>query len=293
MTQRPKAHRYGFAARIRRRSGGQWSREERRAAIDALLFAAMLEIRHLAAQPDSSTHPDGHLTEIRLIADACHNLPGADRPQPVGEYDGLVWTWQRGNEFQRAWLRTRIAHAGIDVAFLERAPRLPRPATAPDIRPQWRRWQWPRNPGAFVAVDSPTYARLVRQAQEAGQHHPVYGQVRAAFIEWFLDHLHPDAQHILRQRRPDETQFRPDGPGDLRQYRALVTMCDGALIVDHPRLRAADVAALPPDLGLLRRLQLAAVPPRTQERDAGLWARDHRKANPNCRDWASANTPTD
>jgi hypothetical protein len=45
----------------------------------------------------------------------------------------------------------------------------------------------------------------------------------------------PTGRHILRPRRPGETVFGPDGPRDLRQYRALLVMCDGALIVDHPR----------------------------------------------------------
>ncbi|MGC4748329.1 hypothetical protein ACLQ28_22135 [Micromonospora sp. DT201] len=67
-------------------------------------------------------------------------------------------------------------------------------------------------------------------------------------------------------------------------------MRDGALIVDHPRLGASDVSALPANLHLLRRLQLAAVPPRGQERDAGLWARQHRATHPNCLDCTAINT---
>nr|MDT0659266.1 hypothetical protein [Micromonospora sp. DSM 115978] len=270
------------------RSG--WSRDQRRAAIAALLSAAMIEIRTLASMPDRSKHPDGHLAEIRLIADVCHNLPLADQPRPDGEYDGLVYTWQTANDFQRSWLRKHFAQAGIDTTFLEQAPRLPRPATAPDTRPTWRHWQVPRDPKSFIAVDSMTLINLVRQAHAVERHDPTYGPVRTAFVEWVLGHLHPDGRHILRLSRHDETHFRPDGPGDLRQYRVLVTMNDGALIVDHPRLRAADVAALPNNLRLLRRLQLAAVPSRGQERDAGLWARHHRATHPACRDWTVLDT---
>jgi hypothetical protein len=286
----PNGEGYRSAVRLNRTPSGGWSRDQRRAAITALLSAAMIEIRTLASRPDSSKHPDGHLAEIRLIADVCHNLPGADQPQPAGEYDGLVWTWQTANDFQRSWLRKQFTRAGIDTTFLEQAPRLPRPATAPDTRPTWRRWQWPRDPGTFIAVDSNTLANLVRQAQAVDHHHPTYGPVRNAFIEWFLDHLHPPGRHILRPCRPGETLFRSDGPDDVRQYRALVTMRDGALIVDHPRLRVSDVATLPTNLHLLRRLQLAAVPPRGQERDAGLWARHHRTTHPDCRDWTAINT---
>ncbi|GGQ56261.1 hypothetical protein [Couchioplanes azureus] len=244
----------------------------------------MIEIRSLAARPERSRHPDGHLAEIRLIADVCHNLPGGERPRPAGEHDPLIWTWQTADEFQQTWLRNRLQQEGIDLAFLEQAPRLPRPATAPNTRPTWRRWQRPRDVGAFTAADSPTFARLIRQAHAVEPQSPTYGPAQTAFIDWFLEHLHPEACHILRPSRPDETQFRPDGPGDLRQYRALVTMCDDALIVDHPRLRASQVAALPTNLHLWRRLQLAAVPRRSQERDVGLWARDHRNARPHCCD---------
>lgn len=280
----PEDERYRSPVRLHRKPGRGWSRDQRRAAIAVLLSAAMIDIRALASRPDTSKHPDGHLTEIRLIADVCHNLPGADQPRPAGEYDGLVWTWQTANAFQRAWIRMHFSRAGIDTAFLEHAPRLPRPATAPDIRPTWKRWQFPRDPKAFIAVDSNTLADLVRQARAVDHHHPTYGQARTAFIEWFVDHLHPDGRHVLRPRRHGETLFQPDGPDDLRQYRALVTMRDGARIVDHPRLRVSEVAALPANLHLLRRLQLAAVSPRRHERDVGLWARHHRATHPDCRD---------
>jgi hypothetical protein len=205
----------------------------------------------------------------------------------------LVWTWQTANDCQRTWLRKQFTRAGIDTTFLEQAPQLPRPATAPDTRPAWKRWQRPHDPDAFIAVDSATLADLVHHAQAVDHHDPVHGRVRTAFIEWFLEHLYPDGQHILRPSRQGETLFRPDGPDDLRQYRALVTMRDGALIVDHPRLLVSEVAALPANLRLPRRLQLAAVPPRGHERDAGLWARHHRATHPECRDWTTINTADD
>jgi hypothetical protein len=70
-------------------------------------------------------------------------------------------------------------------------------------------------------------------------------------------------------------------------------MRDGALIVDHPRLLASEVATLPANLHLLGRLQLAAVPPRANERDVSLWARHHRATHPECRDWTVINTAGD
>jgi hypothetical protein len=262
--------------------GRPWSRTTRQQVIDTLLRDAMIEIRALAYTPDMASHPDGHLVEIGLISDVCHNLPGAAEPQPVGEYDALVWTWQTANQFQKSWLRSHLNRTGVDLSFLELAPKLPRPATAPDTRPHWRAWQWPRYPGAFVAADSATLSDLIRGARAAQTPDPQFGPAREAFIESMLRHLHPDSRHILRRSRPDETQFVPDGPGDLRQYRAVLTMCDNAVIVDHPRLRTSDVDILPANLSLIRRLQLAAVPRRTGERDAGLWMRAHREANPDC-----------
>lgn len=268
--------------RGRRSPGRPWSRATRQQVIETLLRYAMVEIRALAYAPDMASHPDGHLVEIGLIADVCHNLPGAAEPQPVGEYDALVWTWQTANQLQKSWLRRRLNRIDVDLSFLELAPILPRPATAPDTRPHWGAWHWPRDPGAFVAADTTMLSELVRRARAAETTDPRFGPARGAFIESMLRHLHPEGRHILRRSRPDETRFVPDGPGDLRQYRAVLTMCDGAVIVDHPRLRTSDVDTLPTNLGLIRRLQLAAVPRRSRERDAGLWMNAHREANPDC-----------
>jgi hypothetical protein len=263
----------------------RWARERRVRVINGLLRDALIEIRVLAFRPETSRHPDGNLEEIRLIADVCHNLPGAFTPRPVGEFDALIWTWQTANEFQRSWLRTHFDRMGVDPAFLEQAPRFPPPATAPDTRPSWRRWQLPRAPSAFTAVDTETYVALVRHAREGIQPDPKYGAVREAYIGWMLEHLDPDGSHILRPSRPGETMFGPEGRGDVTQYRALLMMCDGALIVDHPHLRTSDIRVLPTNLSLASRLALAAVPPRRRERDAYLWSRDHRADNPDCRDW--------
>lgn len=60
-------------------------------------------------------------------------------------------------------------------------------------------------------------------------------------------------------------------------------MHDGAVIVDHPRLRTSDVEALPANLSTIHRLQLAAVPRRSHEQDVGLWMRAHREAHPHAR----------
>jgi hypothetical protein len=266
----------------KRTIGRPWSRATRQQTIDTLLRYAMVEIRTLAYTPEAATHPDGNLVEIGLIADACHNLPGAHEPRPMGEYDGLVWTWQTANAFQKAWLRARLNRLGVDLSFLELAPALPQPATAPDTSPHWRAWQWPRHPRAFVAADTTALSELIRRARAAQTPDPRFGPAREAFIRSTLRHLHPDGRHILRRSRPDENLFVPDGPDDLRQYRAVLTMYDGGVVVDHPRLRTSDVDQVPARLSPIHRLQLAAVPYRRNERDVGLWMRAHREADPNC-----------
>jgi len=261
-----------------------WSRQQREQIIAGLLRHALIEMRFIASQPDQSQHPDGHLAHIRAIADVCHNLPGAGDPRLAGEYDAIIWTWQTADAFQRLWLQNRLAHLGADLSFLENAPRLPKPATPPDTRPRWGHWQLPRRPNAFTSVDSVTLSALVRSAWRV-ECLSSKTAVREAFIEWILDHLAPEGGHILRPSTADETIFVQDGPVDLRQYRALLAMCDGTLIVHHPRLRESDLIAVPRSLSLYRRYLLSAVPKRSHERDAGLWANAHRARNPECRDW--------
>lgn len=192
--------------------GRPWSRATRQRVVDALLRDAMIEIRTMAYTPDMSRHPDGSSVEIGLIADVCHNLPGAYEPRPVGEYDGLVWTWQRANPFQKAWLRSRINHLDVDLSFLKLAPPLPRPATAPDTRPHWRAWQWPRHPRAFIAADTATLSNLVRRSQAAQTPDPRFGAAREAFVESMLRHLHASAVTSCAEAAPTKPSSFPTAP---------------------------------------------------------------------------------
>lgn len=231
----------------------------------------------LATNPDLSEHPDGHLAEIGLIADVCHNMPGAESVPVADGYDHFVYIWQTASPDQRRWLRTHLDDLGVDYRYLEESPPWPPPATPPAQRPNWGRrgWRFPLDFDSIVAVHTTTLCDLVRQAaalEPPGRKSP----------EWTLAHLHPHGQHVVRPKRRGEPEFLPPGPDDLRQYRGFVRMRDGATVVGHLRLRASAVAALPASLGLIRRLQLAATPRRRGERDTYLWSRDHRRAEPNC-----------
>ncbi|MFI6758823.1 hypothetical protein ACIBF5_06715 [Micromonospora sp. NPDC050417] len=253
-----------------------WRRRTREYVKAHLLSAALIEIRTLAYLPDTANHPTGHLEQIRLIADACHNLPTTGGVRRDG-FDPFVYLWQTTNAYQRAWLVRHLDEAGVDYRYLAQSAPWPPPSTPPALRPtlRWGGWQLPRNPTAFKALDTSTLRSLEREAlaldKPTGKNH-----------EWRLSHLHPDANHILRPSRPDENLFRPNGPADLVEYRAIVTMIDGAVIVDHFRLRESSFAALPANLTRTRRYQLASTPRRRRERDTYLWGRDHRASEETC-----------
>lgn len=231
----------------------------------------------LAASPDESRHPDGHLAEIHLIADVCHNLPGAASVRTADGYDPFIYMWQTATPDQQRWLIGHLKRLGVDYRYLMQSPPWPPPATTPAQRPRLARrsWRIPRDPNAFAALDTAKLQELVREAhtlEPPGRKSP----------EWTLAHLHPQGQHILRASRPGEPLFLPAGPDDLRQYRGLLQMRDGATVVGHLRLRESSFATLPPNLSPIKRRQLAAAPSDSHERDVYLWGRDHRATDPDC-----------
>ncbi|MEV4757308.1 hypothetical protein AB0J86_19635 [Micromonospora sp. NPDC049559] len=253
-----------------------WGRREREYVRAYLLHEALIEIRYLAFRPESAKHPDGHLEQIRVIADVCHNLPTAGGLRP-DEFDPFVWMWQTANAYQREWLTRHLDKLGVDYSYLIESPQLPRPATPPATRPAFRPggWQLPRTPGGFKALDTVTLESLARELV-------VLEPSSSRYVERQLAHLQPDGRHILRARRKGETVHSSDGPEDFREYHALLTMVDGAVVVGRFQLRESSFAALPADLTRLRRFQLAAVPPRRGERDVYLWGRDHEATDAAC-----------
>lgn len=252
----------------------RWGRRDRERIVRELLRHALLEIRLIAARPEDTDDP---LARIHLITDVCHRLPGALSARTDDGFDPFVYMWQTANDQQRQWLTARFNALGVDHDYLVEAPRWPAPAAAPAMRPRLRRggWQLPRHPNEFVKLDTATLRTLVLVADAVGPP----GRARS---DWLLAHLHPDGPHIVRPSCPSEPLFLPEGPGDLRQYRALLRMLDGATVIGHLRLPASTVADLPAGLSIGQRWLLAATPSRSRDRDAYLWDRDHRATDPDC-----------
>ena len=76
---------------------------------------AMAYLRRAVAAREDELPLDYH-ERIRLIADACENLPGSLRADtPV---QGLKYAWKQANEMQRAWLRETLAQHGIAITDL-------------------------------------------------------------------------------------------------------------------------------------------------------------------------------
>ncbi len=97
------------------------------AATDACLLLiqdALIYIRALAyLRKDLSTADGGgepgqidYQERIRLIADACHNLPGYLRASSRGTpLEGLQFVWDKASPVQRAWLRRTLTLNGIAI----------------------------------------------------------------------------------------------------------------------------------------------------------------------------------
>jgi hypothetical protein len=83
---------------------------------DALVqIRAMAYLRREVAAGKDDPPLDYH-ERIRLIADACENLPGylrADTP-----VQGLKHAWTQASEMQQAWIRETLAQHGIAITDL-------------------------------------------------------------------------------------------------------------------------------------------------------------------------------
>ena len=257
----------------------RWGRRERTRIVNGLLRLALIEIRYLARQPETAEDRGGALDRIGMIADACHNLPGAERIHPRTPYDldPFVYLWQTSTPAQRKWLIARFQSLDVDYQYLLDSAPWPPPARTPAMRPRLRRRgaRVPHTLSEYVALDTATLRSLTLEAaalEPSGRKRP----------EHTLAHLDPAGRHLVRASRPGEVLFLPAGPHDLHQYRGLLQMMDGATIVGHLRLRASSFASLPSNMTVAERLRLAATVPQPHERDTHLWTRDHRATDPQC-----------
>jgi hypothetical protein len=99
-------------------------------AIARLLWAACIDIRHMAARgrnatASASTDPDDNYYErIRVIADACHNLPillgtARRRVRRRAAVRQLEYLWKTASDEQLAWLHAKLDKIGYDYAELD------------------------------------------------------------------------------------------------------------------------------------------------------------------------------
>ena len=109
-----------------------WTRRDRNRAEIAVLSRGFTDIRTIACKPGTAGDPTAALERIRMIADACHNLPGAARRRRRGPHpDPFAWAWQTASPDKREWLTEVFQSLGLDTAHLATAP-----ARQPSAHPQ-------------------------------------------------------------------------------------------------------------------------------------------------------------
>jgi hypothetical protein len=86
------------------------------------MFRSYTDIRAIARNPERVGDPAAALARIRMIADACHNLPGAARPGRRGSGpDPFAWARQTASPYRREWLAEVLQSLGLDTAWLDTA----------------------------------------------------------------------------------------------------------------------------------------------------------------------------
>lgn len=255
----------------------RWSRRERERAAKRLMSQALLEIRALAYTAKDKEDPAEALERIRLLADACHNLPGVigRRPPAPGEIDPFIGPWRHPHE--HGWMARTLKSTGLGTAWLDAAPRTP-PVRAPVERPRLTPggWRLPRSLGEYTSVDTATLRSLVSEAMEIGSP----PKARLVYLRSLLTHAAPQGRHLLRAIRLGE---RPAlASNGLTEFRCLMQMNDQTVIACRLRLRSEALTAIPRRLSPVRQLWLTASTPRRHERDYYLWTRQHRTALPDC-----------
>lgn len=253
-------------------------RNERRIAL-RLISEAVVQIRTCAFSREVCPDRDAALEHIRMLADTIHNLPGVfDRgtephgwPGP-GHY-AFYYLWTTASPIQKEWLASTFSENGYDYSYLDRMDRWPaytEPATHLSVRRG--SWRVPWEPSSVKVIDTATYAALLTEEFEGG--------LSPKRPDLLIAHLDPDATHVLMPRRPDDNFFGPKQDG-VWEYRALIRMYDGELIVDGLRARTERIRAVPAGVSQREQVRLASLPV-GRDRDTYLWLRDHRVSRPDC-----------
>jgi hypothetical protein len=100
-----------------------WTRRERERAENGVLSRGLIDIRTIAYRPEIAGDPAAALERIRVIADACHNLPGnARRHRQGSDPDPFAWAWQTVSPETREWLAEVFGSLGLDTAWLDAIP---------------------------------------------------------------------------------------------------------------------------------------------------------------------------
>jgi hypothetical protein len=98
-------------------------RRERERAETGVLFRGFVDIRTIAHRPEVAGDSAAALKRIGMIADACHNLPGAATWRRRGsEPDPFAWAWQASSRDMRESLGEVFQSLELDTAWLDAVP---------------------------------------------------------------------------------------------------------------------------------------------------------------------------
>jgi len=100
-----------------------WTRRERERAATGVMSRGFAHIRTIAHEPELAGDSVAALERIRMIADACHNLPGSIGPtRRDSSPDPFAWAWQTASSDQREWLAQVLRSLDLDTAWLDNVP---------------------------------------------------------------------------------------------------------------------------------------------------------------------------
>jgi hypothetical protein len=108
-----------------------WASREWKRAADGLMARGFIDIRTIASHPECVGDPAAALERIRMIADTCHNLPGATRShRKRNTSDPFVWLWHMAAPSQREWVAQVLRSLRLETGWLDNAA--PGPSSLPN-----------------------------------------------------------------------------------------------------------------------------------------------------------------